>query len=53
MAPLSPMDPKRIARSFWDVLLRWVVRPTRGMPEYGHERMGHCRTTSSWGYGWA
>lgn len=40
MAPLSPSDPRRIARSFADVLLRWVVRPTRGMPEYGHERMG-------------
>jgi UDP-2,3-diacylglucosamine pyrophosphatase LpxH len=40
MAPLSPKDPKRIARSFSDVLLRWVVRPTRGVPEYGHERMG-------------
>ncbi len=40
MAPLSPRDPRRIARSFSDVLLRWVVRPTRGVPEYGHERMG-------------
>ena len=40
MAPLSPADPGRIARSFSDVLLRWVVRPTRGIPEYGHERMG-------------
>jgi len=40
MAPLSPLDPKRIARSFSDVLLRWVVRPTRGVPEYGHDKMG-------------
>jgi UDP-2,3-diacylglucosamine pyrophosphatase LpxH len=40
MAPLSPRDPRRIARSFSDVLLRWVVRPTRGVPEYGHDRMG-------------
>jgi UDP-2,3-diacylglucosamine pyrophosphatase LpxH len=40
MAPLSPADPERIARSFSDVLLRWVVRPTQGIPEYGHERMG-------------
>ena len=40
MAPLSPGDPRRIARSFSDVLLRWVVRPTGGVPEYGHERMG-------------
>jgi UDP-2,3-diacylglucosamine pyrophosphatase LpxH len=40
MAPLSARDPRRIARSFSDVLLRWVVRPTRGVPEYGHHRMG-------------
>jgi UDP-2,3-diacylglucosamine pyrophosphatase LpxH len=40
MAPLSPSDPRRIARSFSDVLLRWVVRPTRGVPEYGHHLMG-------------
>lgn len=40
MAPLSPVDPRRIARSFSDVLLRFVVRPTKGLPEYGHDRMG-------------
>jgi UDP-2,3-diacylglucosamine pyrophosphatase LpxH len=40
MAPLSPLDPRRIGRSFSDVLLRWVVRPTQGLPEYGHDRMG-------------
>jgi UDP-2,3-diacylglucosamine pyrophosphatase LpxH len=40
MAPLSPRDPRRIARSFSDVLLRWVVRPTHGVPEYGHHTMG-------------
>jgi hypothetical protein len=40
MAPLSPLDPRRIARSFSDVFLRWVVRPTKGVPEYGHDRMG-------------
>jgi UDP-2,3-diacylglucosamine pyrophosphatase LpxH len=40
MAPLSPLDPRRIVRSFSDVLLRWVVRPTKGVPEYGHERLG-------------
>ena len=40
MAPLSPRDPGRIARSFSDVFVRWVVRPTRGMKEYGHDRMG-------------
>jgi UDP-2,3-diacylglucosamine pyrophosphatase LpxH len=40
MAPLSPLDPRRIARGFCDVLLRFVVRPTRGMSEHGHEDMG-------------
>jgi UDP-2,3-diacylglucosamine pyrophosphatase LpxH len=40
MAPLSPLDPRRIARGFSDVFLRYVVRPTRGLREYGHERMG-------------
>jgi UDP-2,3-diacylglucosamine pyrophosphatase LpxH len=40
MAPLSPLDPRRIARSFSDVLLRWVVRPTRGLKDYGHDKMG-------------
>ena len=40
MAPLSPLDPRRIARGFCDVLLRFVVRPTRGMSEHGHEAMG-------------
>lgn len=40
MAPLSPLDPRRIARTFSDVLLRFVVRPTRGVPEYGHDRLG-------------
>jgi UDP-2,3-diacylglucosamine pyrophosphatase LpxH len=40
MAPLSPLDPRRIARTFSDVFLRWVVRPTKGVPEYGHERLG-------------
>jgi UDP-2,3-diacylglucosamine pyrophosphatase LpxH len=40
MAPLSASDPRRIARSVSDVLLRFVVRPTRGMHEYGHEKHG-------------
>jgi UDP-2,3-diacylglucosamine pyrophosphatase LpxH len=40
MAPLAPGDPRQLARSFSDILLRWVVRPTRGVPEYGHEHMG-------------
>lgn len=40
MTPLSPIDPRRIARGFCDVLLRFVVRPTRGMTESGHEHVG-------------
>jgi hypothetical protein len=40
MAPLSPIDPRRVARGFSDVLLRYVVRPTRGMFEHGHENLG-------------
>jgi UDP-2,3-diacylglucosamine pyrophosphatase LpxH len=40
MTPVSPLDPKRIARGFTDVLLRYVVRPTRGMGEHGHEKTG-------------
>ncbi len=40
MAPLSPIDPRRIARGFTDVFLRYVVRPTKGMKEHGHETKG-------------
>jgi UDP-2,3-diacylglucosamine pyrophosphatase LpxH len=40
MAPLSPLDPRRMARGFTDVLLRYVVRPTLGMKEHGHEHAG-------------
>jgi UDP-2,3-diacylglucosamine pyrophosphatase LpxH len=40
MAPLSPLDPRRVARGFCDILLRYVVRPTRGMKEHGHEHVG-------------
>ena len=40
MAPLSPLDPRRIARCVSDVLLRFVVRPTKGLSEHGHEKMG-------------
>ncbi|MFO0567574.1 MAG: metallophosphoesterase [Polyangiaceae bacterium] len=36
--PVTPTDPKRSARSLSDVLLRFVVRPTRGMRESGHDR---------------
>ena len=37
LAPLSPSDPKRIAYSFSDILMRYVVRPTRGMGNSGHD----------------
>jgi UDP-2,3-diacylglucosamine pyrophosphatase LpxH len=40
MAPLAASDPRRMARSVSDVLLRFVVRPTRGMHEYGHDKHG-------------
>jgi UDP-2,3-diacylglucosamine pyrophosphatase LpxH len=40
LAPLSAEDPRRITRSASDVLLRFVVRPTRGMHEYGHDKHG-------------
>jgi UDP-2,3-diacylglucosamine pyrophosphatase LpxH len=40
MAPLSPLDPRRISRGFTEVFLRFVVRPTRGMKEHGHESKG-------------
>lgn len=40
MAPLSPHDPRRVMRGFCDVLLRFVVRPTLGMSEHGHESRG-------------
>jgi UDP-2,3-diacylglucosamine pyrophosphatase LpxH len=40
LAPVSPRDPRRIKRGCCDVLLRFVVRPTRGMREHGHQGMG-------------
>lgn len=40
LAPISPLDPRRLVRGFNDVLLRYVVRRTRGMKEHGHEHMG-------------
>jgi hypothetical protein len=38
--PVSPFDPRRTMRSLSDVLLRYVVRPTRGMTEAGHAAAG-------------
>jgi UDP-2,3-diacylglucosamine pyrophosphatase LpxH len=40
MAPRSALDSRRMARSVSDVLLRFVVRPTFGMSEYGHDTYG-------------
>jgi hypothetical protein len=37
LAPLRPGDPNRIAYSFSDILLRYVVRPTRGLSTEGHD----------------
>jgi calcineurin-like phosphoesterase family protein len=37
LRPLLPSDPRRSYRSFADVLLRYVVRPTRGLGEGGHD----------------
>jgi UDP-2,3-diacylglucosamine pyrophosphatase LpxH len=38
--PVAPGDPKRMALSLSDVLIRYIVRPTRGMMEGGHEKHG-------------
>lgn len=40
MSPLHPLDPRRVVRGFSDVLLRYVVRQTRGLKEHGHENLG-------------
>ncbi len=40
LEPVSPRDPRRSSRSLSDVLLREVVRHTRGLVETGHERAG-------------
>jgi len=38
--PVSPTDPRRTTQSISDILVRRVVRPTRGMNEAGHDKMG-------------
>ena len=48
MTPLSPADPVRVAPSLSDTLLRYVVRRTPGMREYGHEDRG-LWSYISWG----
>jgi UDP-2,3-diacylglucosamine pyrophosphatase LpxH len=37
LAPRSPRDPRRISYSFSDILLRYVVHPTRELSSEGHE----------------
>jgi UDP-2,3-diacylglucosamine pyrophosphatase LpxH len=38
--PVAPGDPRRMALSLSDVLVRYIVRPTRGLMEGGHEKRG-------------
>jgi UDP-2,3-diacylglucosamine pyrophosphatase LpxH len=38
--PVSPKDPRRTTSSLSDILVRYVVRPTPGMTEGGHDKMG-------------
>lgn len=50
--PVSPSDPRRTALSLSDILVRCVVRPTRGMTEAGHDKMSaadYLRFASSLG----
>lgn len=37
--PVSPRDPRRTTSSLSDILVRYVVRPTPGMTEGGHDQM--------------
>jgi len=39
LMPLSPRDPRRIAFSFSDILMRYVVHPTKGLGTSGHDDM--------------
>jgi UDP-2,3-diacylglucosamine pyrophosphatase LpxH len=48
LAPLSPCDPQRVLQSLSDTLLRYIVRRTPGMKEYGHEDRG-LASYISWG----
>lgn len=40
LAPVSPREPNRVFPSLSDALLRYIVRRTPGMKEYGHEGRG-------------
>jgi UDP-2,3-diacylglucosamine pyrophosphatase LpxH len=48
LAPLSPRDHRRVSPSLSDSLLRYIVRRTPGMKEYGHEHRGLV-SYLSWG----
>jgi len=48
LAPLSPVEPNRVIESLSDTLLRFIVRRTPGMKEYGHENRG-LWSYVSWG----
>jgi UDP-2,3-diacylglucosamine pyrophosphatase LpxH len=48
LTPLSPLDHKRVAPSLSDTLLRFIVRRTPGLKEYGHEDRG-IASYVSWG----
>lgn len=48
LAPLSPLDHQRVFPSLSDALLRYIVRRTPGMKEYGHEDRG-LMSYISWG----
>jgi UDP-2,3-diacylglucosamine pyrophosphatase LpxH len=52
--PVSPTDPRRTTQSLSDILVRRVVRPTRGMNEGGHDKMSvqdYLRFAGSLGFG--
>lgn len=52
--PVLPSDPRRSCPSLSDILLRYVVRPTRGMTESGHDRataLDYLRFGARLGYG--
>ena len=56
LSPVSPYDRRRIGYSFSDILMRYVVRPTRGMGTSGHDgknMMHYLRMAFAMGLGGA
>lgn len=54
--PVNPRDRRRLSQSVTDVLLRYIVRPTQGMLEAGHDRAGfldYVRFATRLGFGGA